>query len=312
MLHDVSLHLAAGEYIAVMGESGAGKSTLLNLIAGLDVPDSGRIVVAGHDMAALDDAERTRLRRARMGFVFQAFHLLPHLSVARNVGCRSRSTGGDADRPRASQEMLAAVGHARSADDLPNQLSGGEMQRVAIARALAHRPSLVLADEPTGNLDAERPRPKCSRSCARSSSATTRRDPRHAFRSRGGDGADRVYRLTHQGLHERPALTMQAWPLIDAALTGPLRRSPGRNALLVVAIALGVALGFRDLPDQPLRGRRSSLAARSLYGLADLAIEGRRRPRRESVSARRRAFTAWQSRVPSSKWRPGSRIAAAR
>jgi len=154
VLHDVSLQLAAGQYIAIMGESGAGKSTLLNLIAGLDVPDSGRIVVAGQDVVALDDAGRTRLRRARMGFIFQAFHLLPHLSVARNVGLPLALNGAAnaAIAPRV-EEMLAAVGMLDRQNDLPNQLSGGEMQRVAIARALAHRPSLVLADEPTGNLD---------------------------------------------------------------------------------------------------------------------------------------------------------------
>src|SRR4030095_10705125 len=152
VLHDVSLRLAAGEYIAVMGESGAGKSTLLNLIAGLDVPDSGRIVVAGQDLAALDDAPATKLRRARMGFVFQAFHLLPHLSVGRNVGLPLALNGAATAAIAARvEEMLAAVGMLDRQHDLPNQLSGGEMQRVAIARALAHRPSLVLADEPTGN-----------------------------------------------------------------------------------------------------------------------------------------------------------------
>src|SRR6185312_712522 len=155
VLHDVSLQLAAGEYIAIMGESGAGKSTLLNLIAGLDVPDSGRIVVAGQDVVALDDAGRTKLRRARMGFIFQAFHLLPHLTVARNVGLPLALNGAASSEAAARvEEMLAAVGMLDRQRDLPNQLSGGEMQRVAIARALAHRPSLVLADEPTGNLDA--------------------------------------------------------------------------------------------------------------------------------------------------------------
>src|SRR6187551_2974521 len=128
VLHDVSLQLAAGQYIAIMGESGAGKSTLLNLIAGLDVPDSGRIVVAGQDLAALDDAARTRLRRARMGFVFQAFHLLPHLTVARNVGLPLALNGAESAAIAARvDEMLAAVGMLDRHDDLPNQLSGGEM-----------------------------------------------------------------------------------------------------------------------------------------------------------------------------------------
>jgi len=155
VLHEISLQLAAGQYIAIMGESGAGKSTLLNLIAGLDVPDSGRIVVAGQDMATLDDAGRTRLRRARMGFIFQAFHLLPHLSVARNVGLPLALNGAvSAAIAVRVEEILGAVGMLDRQHDLPNQLSGGEMQRVAIARALANRPAVILADEPTGELDA--------------------------------------------------------------------------------------------------------------------------------------------------------------
>lgn len=156
VLGGVSLQLAAGEYIAVMGESGTGKSTLLNLVAGLDTPDAGRISLDGGDIGALDDDARTRLRRARMGFVFQAFHLLPHLSVERNVALPLALNGRQGreatDRVR---ELLDAVGMLERAEDSPAQLSGGEMQRVAVARALAHRPALVLADEPTGNLDAE-------------------------------------------------------------------------------------------------------------------------------------------------------------
>jgi putative ABC transport system ATP-binding protein len=205
VLDGVSLQLAAGEYIAVMGESGAGKSTLLNLIAGLDVPDSGRIVVAGHDMAALDDAARTRLRRARMGFIFQAFHLLPHLSVARNVGLPLALNGAASDAIAARVEaMLAAVGMLDRQHDLPNQLSGGEMQRVAIARALAHRPSLVLADEPTGNLDAESAaevlallRAQLERDSAAGILVT------HS--EVAAATAHRVFRLTHRGLQQRAA-----------------------------------------------------------------------------------------------------------
>ena len=205
VLHDVSLQLDAGEYIAVMGESGAGKSTLLNLIAGLDVPDSGRIVVAGQDMAGLDDAGRTRLRRARMGFIFQAFHLLPHLSVARNVGLPLALNGAESTAIAARvEEMLAAVGMLDRQDDSPNQLSGGEMQRVAIARALAHRPSLVLADEPTGNLDADSAaevlallRAQLERDNAAGILVT------HS--NVAAATAQRVFRLTQRGLHERPA-----------------------------------------------------------------------------------------------------------
>jgi putative ABC transport system ATP-binding protein len=155
VLNDISLQLQAGEYIAVMGESGSGKSTLLNLIAGLDTPDRGRIVIEGTDLASLDDAERTKLRRAKMGFVFQAFHLLPHLSVGRNVALPLALNGihGEPARQRVA-EVLSAVGLEHRAHSSPSELSGGEMQRVAVARALVHRPKLVLADEPTGNLDA--------------------------------------------------------------------------------------------------------------------------------------------------------------
>lgn len=156
VLQDVSLSIAAGEYVAIMGESGAGKSTLLNLIAGLDTPDSGRIVLDGTDVATLDDAARTLLRRAKLGFVFQAFHLLPHLTVERNVALPLALNGvvGREAQLRV-EEMLAAVGLSGRGRSAPSELSGGEMQRVAVARALVHKPSLVLADEPTGNLDAE-------------------------------------------------------------------------------------------------------------------------------------------------------------
>lgn len=205
VLHDVSLQLAAGQYIAIMGESGAGKSTLLNLIAGLDVPDAGRIVVAGQDMATLDDAGRTRLRRARMGFIFQAFHLLPHLTVARNVGLPLALNGAATAAIEARVgEMLAAVGMLDRQHDLPNQLSGGEMQRVAIARALAHRPSLVLADEPTGNLDAE-----SAAEVLALLRAQLERDNAAGILVTHSEvaaaTAHRVYRLTQQGLHERAA-----------------------------------------------------------------------------------------------------------
>jgi putative ABC transport system ATP-binding protein len=139
-----------------MGESGVGKSTLLNLLAGLDRADAGTIEVDGVDLASLDDDALTRLRRARMGFVFQAFHVLPYLDVAQNVGLPLALLGVD---PRKAADrvasMLAAVGLAGRGTSPPRELSGGELQRVAIARALVHRPALVLADEPTGNLDPE-------------------------------------------------------------------------------------------------------------------------------------------------------------
>jgi putative ABC transport system ATP-binding protein len=156
ILDDLSFTLRAGEYVAIMGESGSGKSTLLNLIAGLDVPDQGRIEFAGADIAALSDDERTLLRRTQMGFVFQAFHLLPHLNVARNVALPLALNKIDSTQSKVRvDELLDAVGLTARAASFPHQLSGGEMQRVAVARALVHGPKLVLADEPTGNLDAD-------------------------------------------------------------------------------------------------------------------------------------------------------------
>ena len=150
VLSNLSHVFAPGEFVAIMGESGVGKSTLLNLVAGLDAPDSGRVLVDGAPMSALDDDAATRLRRTRMGFIFQAFHVLPHLTLRQNVAL-PLLLNGDADERAGA--MLDAVGlHGRGAD-FARQLSGGELQRVAIARALVHRPALLLADEPTGNLD---------------------------------------------------------------------------------------------------------------------------------------------------------------
>jgi putative ABC transport system ATP-binding protein len=156
LFEGLDLELRPGEHVAIRGESGVGKSTLLNLIAGLDDPDRGEIRVAGRALADLDEAGRTDLRRDAVGFVFQAFHILPHLTLAQNVALplllqrtpRAEALG------RAG-ELLDAVGLGNRLGSYPKELSGGETQRVAIARALVHRPALILADEPTGNLDPE-------------------------------------------------------------------------------------------------------------------------------------------------------------
>jgi len=156
VLSTLSHRFEPGQFVAIMGESGVGKSTLLNLIAGLDTPDSGQVIVDGTPMSALADDEATRLRRTRMGFIFQAFHVLPHLTLQQNVALPlllNRLAAREAGERAGA--MLAAVGLAGRGDDFPRQLSGGELQRVAIARALVHRPALLLADEPTGNLDPE-------------------------------------------------------------------------------------------------------------------------------------------------------------
>ena len=204
VLRDLSLDVAHGEFVAVMGESGIGKSTLLNLVAGLDRPDSGSVLIDGVDLATLDDDAMTRLRRARMGFVFQAFHVLPYLSAAQNIALPLALLGvrgSEADARVAV--MLDAVGMATRGVSMPRELSGGELQRVAIARALIHGPALILADEPTGNLDAE-------------SAASVMALLRDQLKAQGATGilvthsraaaatADRVLALAADGLRETP------------------------------------------------------------------------------------------------------------
>jgi len=199
----VELALDAGDYLAIMGESGSGKSTLLNLVAGLDRADSGSITLDGRELTTLDDDALTLLRRAHMGFVFQAFHVLPYLDVAANVALPLALLGVNSDAAGARvPAMLAAVGLAERAASRPSELSGGELQRVAIARALVHSPRLVLADEPTGNLDAE-------------SAAQVLRLLRDQIKVNGAAGilvthssvaaatADRVLMLSSDGLREK-------------------------------------------------------------------------------------------------------------
>ncbi len=151
VIKDVSLQVKAGEFVAIMGKSGSGKSTLLSLLAGLDYPDSGRVLLNQDDLTALDEEQLALKRQRDMGFVFQSFHLIPTLTVAENVAFPLQ-IAGQSDDARVD-ELLQAVDLNHRRDSLPHQLSGGEKQRTALARALVSKPSIVFADEPTGNLD---------------------------------------------------------------------------------------------------------------------------------------------------------------
>jgi putative ABC transport system ATP-binding protein len=159
VLSAVSLRIEAGEYVAIVGESGVGKSTLLNIIAGLEPPDAGEILFEEMDFKGLNDDALTLLRRDKFGFVFQAFHVLPHLTVQQNVGLPLLLRAFEEKTiEEKTKRLIAAVGLAGRESSMPRELSGGELQRVAIARALVGEPKLVLADEPTGNLDQENAR----------------------------------------------------------------------------------------------------------------------------------------------------------
>jgi putative ABC transport system ATP-binding protein len=199
VLSGISLEVRAGEYVAIVGESGVGKSTLLNLIAGLDRPERGGIVLDGIDLAGLDDDGLTLLRRERVGFVFQAFHVLPYLTVARNVALPLMLLGRTDGMEARVASMLEAVGLATRGASRPAELSGGELQRVAIARALVHQPKLLLADEPTGNLDPDTASHVVTllrRSLAESGAAGLL--VTHSLQAAAS--ADRVLRLTPAGL----------------------------------------------------------------------------------------------------------------
>ncbi len=197
VLQDISLELTAGEYVAILGESGIGKSTLLNAIAGLEPVDAGQILFEGRDLTELDDDALTLLRRDHYGFVFQAFHVLPQLSVEQNVGLPLLLRG--ISDPGRVTGMITAVGLGGRESSAPRELSGGELQRVAIARALVGGPKLVLADEPTGNLDPEN---------ARQVLALFRKEVKErgaaaiiaTHSEQAAAGCDRRYRLTARGL----------------------------------------------------------------------------------------------------------------
>jgi putative ABC transport system ATP-binding protein len=197
VLNDVSLELAPGEYVAILGESGIGKSTLLNVIAGLEPVDAGAIHFQGNELTAMDDDALTLLRREHYGFVFQAFHVLPQLSVEQNVALPLVLRGiADGAKVRSA---IAAVGLGGREASMPRELSGGELQRVAIARALVGEPKLVLADEPTGNLDPEN---------ARNVLELFRRQVKErgaaailaTHSEQAAAGCDRRYRLSPEGL----------------------------------------------------------------------------------------------------------------
>jgi putative ABC transport system ATP-binding protein len=201
VLSSLDFTLAPGEYVAVMGESGVGKSTLLNLIAGLDHADGGELLIDGVAMSGLDDEAATLLRRQKLGFIFQAFHILPHLTLEQNVALPLLLNRLPLAR---AAELLAAVGLGGRGADFPRQLSGGELQRVAIARALAHRPRLLLADEPTGNLDPDTAHDvlRLLREEIKASGASAIMVTHsHAAAA----SADRVLLLTRDGLQPAPA-----------------------------------------------------------------------------------------------------------
>jgi putative ABC transport system ATP-binding protein len=197
VLNAVSLGVAAGEYVAIIGDSGIGKSTLLNVIAGLEPVDSGEVLFEGRDVARLSEEVQARLRRDAFGFVFQAFHVLPHLTVEENVAL-PLLLRGISDR-RKAKKLIAAVGLAGREASPPRELSGGELQRVAIARALVGDPKLILADEPTGNLDPQNGRQVLdlfkTQVKTRGAAAILATHSEQA-----AAGCDRRYRLTAEGL----------------------------------------------------------------------------------------------------------------
>jgi putative ABC transport system ATP-binding protein len=201
LFENVNLEISPGESVALIGESGSGKSTLLNLIAGLERPDLGEIQISGQAIQSLNLDDSAKLRRERIGFVFQAFHLLPHLNATQNVALPLLLNNIPSRQAiELSQTLLARLGLSGQCKSMPAQLSGGEQQRVALARALVHRPSLVLADEPTGNLDTETARQALDlmfECCAEQASSLLMVTHSEAAAAR----CQRVLKLTSTGFH---------------------------------------------------------------------------------------------------------------
>ncbi len=203
LFRELNFTVGSGEIVAITGESGVGKSTLLNILAGLDDADAGEVAIEGMALGGLDEIARTRLRRERIGFVFQAFHILPYLTLQQNVALPlALVSPDDAAAQVEAEAMLAAVGLGERGEGYARDLSGGELQRVAIARALVHRPALILADEPTGNLDPDTAGriltlfADAARERGAATVLVTHSDATAAI-------ADRVLTLTAEGLVER-------------------------------------------------------------------------------------------------------------
>ena len=204
VFEQVSCEVQAGEFVAIVGNSGVGKSTFLNCLAGLDSWQEGRVLHQGTDLSTLDETQRAIWRRAHLGFVFQAFHVLPHLDVAQNIALPLMLLGRmNADGQQRVQDVLKAVGLEGLGQRLPQQLSGGQLQRVAIARALVHSPPLLLADEPTGNLD-----PSTAQQIMDVLLAQTREQGTALIlvthSAEAAKRADRVLRLTASGMQQEP------------------------------------------------------------------------------------------------------------
>lgn len=202
VLVDVSAQIFPGEFIAVLGRSGSGKSTLLNLISGIDRPDGGRVIIKGQEITRMDDTSLTRMRRKNIGFVFQFFNLLPTLTVQENVALPMELNKIPSDLTgQRVQEALDSVGLLDRIDTFPEKLSGGEQQRVAIARALVHDPEIVMADEPTGNLDET-----TGRMVLELLDRLTRKSGKNLIlvthNAEAAKGADRVFRLVEGRLFE--------------------------------------------------------------------------------------------------------------